>query len=58
MQVLLERRDNQNGCVDLGQAIHHWSYDIMGDLTFGGANRLVGGLTTQVFFLFACGSDE
>lgn len=30
-----------NGVVDLSTCIHHWSYDVMGDLTFGGSNRIV-----------------
>ncbi|KAH7913697.1 cytochrome P450 [Hygrophoropsis aurantiaca] len=34
-----ERRDLR-GVVDLGECIRHWSYDVMGDLTFGGSSRL------------------
>ncbi len=41
MGILSKRGESPHGCVDLGKAIQHWSYDIMGDLTFGGANCLV-----------------
>ncbi|TFK53969.1 cytochrome P450 [Heliocybe sulcata] len=34
------RRRQNNGVVDLGRCIQHWSYDVMGDLTFGGSNRM------------------
>ncbi|OCH95943.1 cytochrome P450 [Obba rivulosa] len=40
MDCILERREGTYGAVDLSEAIQHWSYDTMGDLTFGGANRL------------------
>ncbi|EMD40439.1 hypothetical protein CERSUDRAFT_91160 [Gelatoporia subvermispora B] len=40
MECVLERREGPHGAIDLSEIIQHWSYDTMGDLTFGGANRL------------------
>ncbi|KZV69241.1 cytochrome P450 [Peniophora sp. CONT] len=34
------KRSDKQGVVDIGECIQHWSYDVMGDLTFGGSNRL------------------
>ncbi|KAJ7485014.1 cytochrome P450 [Mycena galericulata] len=51
-----------NGTVNLSDAIQHWSYDVMGDITYGGAASLdlmntgdpngyvAGGQTTTVVF--------
>ncbi|VDB83269.1 unnamed protein product [Peniophora sp. CBMAI 1063] len=36
----IARRSDRHGNVDIGDCIQHWSYDVMGDLTFGGSNRL------------------
>lgn len=38
----LERRQAQSAdkSVNLADAFYHWSYDLMGDFVFGGANRL------------------
>lgn len=41
MEVLVERSQQSNDCVDLGRAFQHWAYDTMGDMTFSGTNRLV-----------------
>lgn len=41
MEVIAERSGGPHGSVDLSEAIQHWSYDVMGELTFGGANRMV-----------------
>ncbi|CAL1701534.1 unnamed protein product [Somion occarium] len=40
MDCIAERREGPHGAVNLAEVIQHWSYDVMGDLTFGGANRL------------------
>lgn len=41
MAVIAQRTGGPHGSVNLSEAIQHWSYDVMGELTFGGANRLV-----------------
>ncbi|KAH8093149.1 cytochrome P450 [Cristinia sonorae] len=40
MECMVERRKGPQGTINLSEVIQHWSYDLMGDLTFGGANRL------------------
>ncbi|KAF8148431.1 cytochrome P450 [Crassisporium funariophilum] len=40
LKTCIDSRRDKNGVVDLGEAIQHWSYDLMGDLTFGGSTRL------------------
>ncbi|KAI0030260.1 cytochrome P450 [Vararia minispora EC-137] len=39
MQVIQERCDTR-GVVNLGEAIGHWTYDIMGDVTFGASSQV------------------
>ncbi|TFK46442.1 cytochrome P450 [Heliocybe sulcata] len=34
------RRCNKDGVVDLTECLDHWSYDIMGDMVFGGCSEL------------------
>lgn len=41
MGIIGKRKSGPYGSVDLSEAIQHWSFDVMGELTFGGANRLV-----------------
>ncbi|KAI0319094.1 cytochrome P450 [Amylostereum chailletii] len=39
MECIGQRR-NAQGVLDIGECVQHWSYDVMGDVTFGGSNRL------------------
>lgn len=48
MNTISKRRAG-HGIVDLSEAIQHWSYDVMGELTFGKANRLVSLPYTLIF---------
>jgi len=36
----MDRRRPKNGNIALSLCIQHWSYDVMGDLTFGGSSRI------------------
>ncbi|KIP04469.1 hypothetical protein PHLGIDRAFT_193285 [Phlebiopsis gigantea 11061_1 CR5-6] len=38
----MERRqaESPDGSIDLTECFYHWSYDFMGDMVFGGANKL------------------
>ncbi|KAF8510476.1 cytochrome P450 [Hysterangium stoloniferum] len=36
----MDRRRSKSGNIDLTSCIQHWSYDVMGDITFGGSSRI------------------
>ncbi|KDR69574.1 hypothetical protein GALMADRAFT_145320 [Galerina marginata CBS 339.88] len=40
LKTCINSRRDKNDVVNLGEAIQHWSYDVMGDLTFGGSHGL------------------
>lgn len=41
LETLWKRRAGQYGTVDFTELIQHWSYDVMGELSYGHANRIV-----------------
>ncbi|KZT24130.1 cytochrome P450 [Neolentinus lepideus HHB14362 ss-1] len=36
----IQRRQDKDGVVDFTECLDHWSYDLMGDMVFGGYNEL------------------
>lgn len=50
LDTLWKRRKGPYNTVDFTELIQHWSYDVMGELSYGHANRIV-----SVWFPVVCG---